>query len=67
MRSGIRKSEAAIPVGAATVEGAVAAVMVHVADPAAGIAWYERAFPDARRESIGLRGPAPPPGPFVPR
>jgi predicted enzyme related to lactoylglutathione lyase len=35
------------------MQGAVAAVMVHVADAAAGIAWYERAFPDARRESVG--------------
>lgn len=27
----------------------VAAVMVHVADPTAGIAWYERVFPQSRR------------------
>ena len=27
----------------------VAAVMIHVPDPAAGISWYERAFPRSRR------------------
>ena len=31
---------------------AVAAVMVHVADVEAGLAWYERAFPAARRERL---------------
>ena len=35
------------------MQGAIAAVLVHVADPRAGIAWYERAFPAARRQSVG--------------
>ena len=35
------------------MQSAIAAVMVHVADVEAGIAWYERAFPTARREQVG--------------
>ena len=35
------------------MQSAIAAVMVHVADTEAGIAWYERAFPTARREQVG--------------
>ena len=35
------------------MQSAVAAVMVHVAEVQAGLAWYERAFPAARRESVG--------------
>ena len=31
----------------------IAAVMVHVADVEAALRWYERAFPDAVRVSIG--------------
>ena len=31
----------------------IAAVMVHVSEVEAGIAWYERALPTARRESAG--------------
>ena len=32
---------------------AIAAVMVHVTEVKAGIAWYEQAFPAARREIAG--------------
>ena len=35
------------------MSSAVTAVMVHVAEVRAGMAWYERAFPTARRESVG--------------
>ena len=33
-------------------EGCVAAVMVHVPDPAAGLEWYARAFPRAQRRAV---------------
>ena len=39
--------------GPLVMQSAIAAVMVHVADVEAGIAWYERAFPTARRERVG--------------
>ncbi|CAN5314958.1 glyoxalase/bleomycin resistance/dioxygenase family protein [soil metagenome] len=31
---------------------AIAAVMVHVSDVAAGLAWYQRAFPQAVRQQV---------------
>ena len=30
----------------------IASVLIHVSDVKAGIAWYQRAFPDARRERL---------------
>ena len=35
------------------MQSAIVAVMVHVAEVQAGIAWYERAFLTARRECVG--------------
>ncbi len=35
------------------MQSAIAAVMVHVTDVEAGLAWYRRAFTNARLESVG--------------
>jgi predicted enzyme related to lactoylglutathione lyase len=34
-----------------TVTNFISAILVHVADPEAGLAWYAKAFPDARIET----------------
>ena len=35
------------------MQSVIAAVMVHVPQAEAGLAWYERAFPSARRVAVG--------------